>query len=46
MIQLGWGAGAQWTIGYILVAITLFYAQWQKRPSPADEEKEEAQADQ
>ncbi|WP_051030530.1 hypothetical protein [Halothece sp. PCC 7418] len=31
VIQLGWGVGAQWTIGYILVAIILFYVQWQHR---------------
>ena len=31
ILYLGWGAGAQWTIGYILLSILLFYAQWQKQ---------------
>ncbi len=30
VLHLGWGAGSQWAIGYILLAILLFYAQWQK----------------
>lgn len=30
VIQLGWGVGSQWAIGYALLAILLFYAQWQK----------------
>jgi len=39
--QLGWGVGAAWTTGYILVAITLLYAQWQKRSSDTDQKKHE-----
>ena len=31
IINLGWGTGAQWAIGYVLLAIVLFYAQWQKQ---------------
>ena len=29
-LMLGWGVGAQWSVGYLLMAIALFYAQWQK----------------
>ncbi|MGK7892549.1 MAG: NCS2 family permease [Xenococcus sp. (in: cyanobacteria)] len=31
ILYLGWGAGSQWTIGYVLLGILLFYAQWQKQ---------------
>ena len=31
VLRLGWGTGLQWTIGYILLGILLFYAQWQKQ---------------
>ncbi len=31
ILHLGWGAGSQWTIGYVLLGILLFYAQWQKQ---------------
>ena len=30
-LQLGWGVGSQWAMGYLLLAIALFYAQWQQR---------------
>ena len=30
VIQLGWGAGSQWAVGYVLLAVILFYAQWQQ----------------
>ena len=33
VLHLGWGAGWQWTIGYVLLGILLFYAQWQKPSS-------------
>jgi AGZA family xanthine/uracil permease-like MFS transporter len=31
VIKLGWGAGSQWAMGYLLLAIVLFYAQGQPR---------------
>ena len=31
VLHLGWGTGWQWAIGYVLLGIILFYAQWQKR---------------
>ncbi|MGK7874982.1 MAG: NCS2 family permease [Xenococcaceae cyanobacterium] len=31
VLQLGWGAGAPWGISYGLLALLLFYAQWQLR---------------
>ncbi|PSP15829.1 MAG: permease [Cyanobacteria bacterium QS_8_64_29] len=34
-IQLDWGAAAEWALGYMLVAVLLLYAQWQKRGSTA-----------
>lgn len=40
VLQLGWGVGGQWATGYVLVAIVLLYAQWQKpksQPTEADE---------
>nr|MDJ0578253.1 hypothetical protein [Xenococcaceae cyanobacterium MO_234.B1] len=33
VLHLGWGAGWQWTMGYVLLGILLFYAQWQKPSS-------------
>jgi AGZA family xanthine/uracil permease-like MFS transporter len=33
VIALGWGAGAQWAIAYGLLAVLLFYAQWQNKNS-------------
>ena len=30
VIALGWGKGASWAAGYGLLALLLFYAQWQK----------------
>jgi len=35
VIYLGWGVGSSWAIGYGLLALLLFYAQWQK---PQEEE--------
>ena len=29
VIELGWGAGAQWATAYLLVTIVLLYAKWQ-----------------
>jgi len=29
VIHLGWGTGRPWAIGYTLLALLLFYAQWQ-----------------
>ncbi|MFZ9739097.1 MAG: NCS2 family permease [Prochlorotrichaceae cyanobacterium] len=39
VIHLGWGTGAPWAIGYTLLAVLLFYAQWQApaNPAPPDE---------
>ena len=37
VIYLGWGVGSSWAIGYGLLALLLFYAQWQK---PQGEEPE------
>jgi AGZA family xanthine/uracil permease-like MFS transporter len=31
VIQLGWGTGSPWAFGYSLLALLLFYAQWQQR---------------
>jgi AGZA family xanthine/uracil permease-like MFS transporter len=31
VIHLGWGSGAQWAIGYSLLALLLLYAQWQSK---------------
>ncbi|WP_127079172.1 hypothetical protein [Dulcicalothrix desertica] len=31
IVDLGWGTGAPWAIGYILFAILLFYVDWQER---------------
>lgn len=39
VIQLGWGAGAQWATGYLLVTIVLLYAQWQPKSQPSEGEK-------
>ncbi|NBD33533.1 MAG: hypothetical protein GVY17_11345 [Cyanobacteria bacterium] len=36
----------EWAIQSVHFPKNDFYAQWQKRPSHGDEEKEEAQADQ
>jgi AGZA family xanthine/uracil permease-like MFS transporter len=29
VLQLGWGTGTPWAVGYLLLALLLFYAQWQ-----------------
>jgi adenine/guanine/hypoxanthine permease len=31
VVDLGWGTGAPWAIGYIMLAILLFYVDWQER---------------
>jgi adenine/guanine/hypoxanthine permease len=31
VVNLGFGAGTPWAVGYILLAILLFYAEWQAR---------------
>jgi AGZA family xanthine/uracil permease-like MFS transporter len=31
VIHLGWGAGSEWAIGYLLLAILFLYAAWQHR---------------
>lgn len=31
VIKLGWGAGSSWAVGYLLLAILFFYAEWQGR---------------
>ena len=33
VMDLGWGAGTQWALGYFWLAIILLYAQWQGRKS-------------
>jgi AGZA family xanthine/uracil permease-like MFS transporter len=30
VVNLGWGTGAPWAVGYILLAILFFYAHWQE----------------
>ena len=30
VLKLGWGAGSPWAISYLLLALLLLYAQWQK----------------
>jgi AGZA family xanthine/uracil permease-like MFS transporter len=32
VLDLGWGTGAEWAVGYVLLTILLVYAQWQHRP--------------
>lgn len=36
VIHLGWGTGGPWAIGYSLLALLLFYAQWQHPTSPVE----------
>ncbi|MBK1986406.1 NCS2 family permease [Sphaerospermopsis aphanizomenoides BCCUSP55] len=31
VVNLGWGTGSSWAVGYILLAILLFYVSWQTR---------------
>ena len=31
VVNFGWGTGAPWAIGYIMLAILLFYVDWQER---------------
>ena len=31
VVNLGWGTGASWAIGYLLLAILFFYVHWQER---------------
>ena len=31
VVQLGWGTGRDWAIGYALLAVLLVYAAWQSR---------------
>jgi len=31
VIKLGWGAGGEWAVGYVLLAILFFYAHWQQQ---------------
>ena len=30
VLNLGWGKGGEWTLGYVLLGMLLFWAQWQK----------------
>ncbi len=32
VVNLGWGTGSPWAVGYILLAILFFYVDWQERP--------------
>ncbi|HAC62253.1 MAG TPA: permease [Cyanothece sp. UBA12306] len=32
-LKLGWGVGSQWAIAYCLLALILFYVQWQEKRS-------------
>lgn len=34
VVNLGWGTGAPWAIGYLLMAILFFYVHWQERGKP------------
>jgi AGZA family xanthine/uracil permease-like MFS transporter len=31
VVNLGWGTGASWAVGYVLLAILFFYVSWQTR---------------
>jgi AGZA family xanthine/uracil permease-like MFS transporter len=31
VVNLGWGTGSSWAVGYILLAILFFYVSWQTR---------------
>ncbi|MEM6614819.1 MAG: NCS2 family permease, partial [Cyanobacteria bacterium P01_C01_bin.72] len=33
VLNLGWGVGSEWAVGYIFLSLLLLYAQWQKRSS-------------
>lgn len=41
VIKLGWGAGTSWAVGYILLAILFFYAEWQGKFDRSDRESKE-----
>ncbi|MCL1462908.1 hypothetical protein [Argonema galeatum] len=43
VIKLGWGAGSSWAVGYILLAILFFYAEWQERNEKADRQSKESE---
>ncbi|QFZ92496.2 NCS2 family permease [Synechococcus elongatus] len=45
VIQLGWGAGSEWAIGYVLLSLLLFYAAWQNQQSHLSKDAEKLSKD-
>jgi AGZA family xanthine/uracil permease-like MFS transporter len=37
VVNLGFGTGTPWAVGYILLAILFFYTQWQTRHQKANQ---------
>lgn len=40
ILRIGWGAGATWAVGYLLLTILLIYVQWTHKKQPRSETEE------